>query len=166
MDLRFSSRTEILLRRAEAMCDERGAKLTDLRRQVLGLILDAEAPAGAYDLLARLRETRGSAAPPTVYRALDFLLEHGLIHRLERLAAFIGCVTHEAGADHSHAAQFLICRDCKRATEIEDAAITEALTRASRARGFAAQGATVEVIGSCAECAAAKRVPFNAHDAA
>ena len=76
----------------EAVCEQRGAKLTELRRHVLGLILDAASPTGAYDLLDQLRQTRRGAAPPTVYRTLDFLLEQGLIHRVERLSAFVGCV--------------------------------------------------------------------------
>ena len=76
----FSPRTETLLEHAGQICGAKGARLTDLRRQVLGLILDAGGPAGAYDLLDRLRATRVGAAPPTVYRALEFLLENGLIH--------------------------------------------------------------------------------------
>ncbi|MFI4979859.1 MAG: transcriptional repressor, partial [Nevskiales bacterium] len=118
MATEFSRRTESLLDRAGAVCQHRGANLTELRRQVLGLILDAASPTGAYELLDRLRQTRRGAAPPTVYRALDFLLEHGLIHRVERLSAFVGCVAG-CTADplenaHTHAAQFLICRECGR----------------------------------------------------
>ena len=96
----FSRRTESLLDRAEAVCEHRGAKLTELRRHVLGMILNAASPTGAYDLLDKLRQTRRGAAPPTVYRTLDFLLEQGLIHRVERLSAFVGCV---AGCTADHA---------------------------------------------------------------
>ena len=92
MTAEFSRRTEGLLDRAEAICKRRGANLTELRRHVLGLVLDAASPTGAYELLDRLRQTRRGAAPPTIYRALDFLLEQGLIHRVERLSAFVGCV--------------------------------------------------------------------------
>src|ERR1700758_1316626 len=88
----FSPRTETLLTRANAICEGRGARLTDLRRQVLGLILDREAPTGAYDLLDRLRSTRHGAAPPTIYRALEFLQEQGLVHRLGSRAAVVGCI--------------------------------------------------------------------------
>src|SRR3954463_11395636 len=112
----FKPGTETLLDHATQICEAKGARLTDLRREVLGLILDADAPTGAYDLLDRLRATRDGAAPPTVYRALDFLLEHGLIHKLERLSAFVGCIAHEEG---DHAAQFLICRSCGKVAEIE-----------------------------------------------
>ena len=93
MAAEFSRRTETLLNRAAAICEHRGANLTELRRHILGMILDAAAPtAGACELLDRLRRRRASSAQPTVYRTLDFLLEQGLIHRVERLSAFVGCV--------------------------------------------------------------------------
>jgi Fur family zinc uptake transcriptional regulator len=144
----FTPRTDTLLSHARQICAGRGARLTDLRREVLGLILDAEGPTGAYDLLERLRGTRRKAAPPTVYRALDFLLEQGLIHRVERLSAFVGCVSH--GADH--AAQFLICRHCGQVTEIEDHTLAHALADAAARHGFLVGTATVEAEGMCAAC--------------
>jgi len=124
----FSPRTETLLTRANVICEGRGVRLTDLRRQVLGLILDREAPTGAYDLLDQLRSTRHGAAPPTVYRALEFLQEQGLVHKLERLSAFVGCIADE---DHNHAAQFFICRSCGRVTELEDHELAQALQDAA-----------------------------------
>ena len=153
----FSPRTIELLDRAEAVCTGRGARLTGLRRQVLGLILDAGAPAGAYELMDRLRERRGAAAPPTVYRALEFLQEQGLVHRVERLSAFVGCV-EEAGHAHRHPAQFLICRQCGKVTEIEDDTLADALADAARRVGFSVAGATIEAEGLCAACAKETRV--------
>lgn len=146
----FSPSIETLLDRADSICDSRGARLTDLRRQVLGLILDADGPTGAYELLDRLRATRHGAAPPTVYRALEFLLDHGLVHKLERLSAFVGCVAHE----EAHAAQFLICRHCGKVTEIEDDRLVQALEQAARRHGFTVAQATIEAEGECAACAA------------
>ncbi|MCK8784479.1 transcriptional repressor [Roseomonas sp. NAR14] len=162
---------ESRLDRAAATCLRQGGQLTELRRQVLGLVLDSEAPVGAYALLDRLRGLRGGAAPPTVYRALDFLLEHGLIHRVEKLNAFVGCA--EAGHDHGHGdghrhdhardpgtdrrdhpTQFLICRRCGTAHELSDPAVTEALRRAAEGAGFAMARATVEIEGLCARCRA------------
>ncbi|MBW4089953.1 MAG: transcriptional repressor [Proteobacteria bacterium] len=163
----FSPRTEDLLARADAICAGRGAKLTALRRDVLGLILDADTPVGAYDLLDRLRRSRGNAAPPTVYRALEFLGAQGLVHRVERLAAFVGCVAQPepvaptpAGAApaphaHTHAAQFLICRHCGRAIELDDPELAHALAAAAARRGFTVAAATIEAEGLCASCAAA-----------
>ena len=138
------------LERAEAICARRGVQLTDLRRQVLGLIIEARAPIGAYDLLDRLRAVRRGAAPPTVYRALDFLLAQGLIHRVERLSAFVSCLGDE---EHEHHAQFLICGSCGQVTEIEDHAVEAALAQAAGRTGFTIQGATIEAEGMCAACA-------------
>ena len=146
----FSPRTETLLTQASRICASRGARLTDLRREVLGLILDRDAPTGAYDLLDQLRSTRHGAAPPTVYRALEFLLEQGLIHRLERLSAFVGCI---AADDHDHAAQFFICRTCGKVTELEDDELAHALQHAARRLGFTLGNATIEAEGQCATCA-------------
>ena len=148
----FSPRTETLLTRATMICEGRGVRLTDLRRQVLGLILDRDAPTGAYDLLDQLRSTRHGAAPPTVYRALEFLQEQGLVHKLERLSAFVGCIAEE---DHDHAAQFLICRSCGRVTELEDHELVHALEDAARRLGFTVGKATIEAEGQCAACAGA-----------
>ncbi len=148
----FSPRTETLLDRAGRICDGRGARMTELRREVLGLILDSDAPTGAYDLLDRLKTTRHGAAPPTVYRALDFLLEQGLIHKVERLSAFVGCVAHD---DHAHAAQFLICRTCGKVTELDDHGLAHALGDAAKRLGFIVAKATIEAEGQCAACATA-----------
>jgi Fur family zinc uptake transcriptional regulator len=147
----FSPRTESLLDRANGICEGRGVRLTDLRRQVLGLILDREAPTGAYDLLDQLRTTRHGAAPPTVYRALEFLLEQGLIHKLERLSAFVGCIADED--HHDHAAQFFICRTCGKVTELEDHELSHALEHAAKRLGFTLGKATIEAEGQCASCA-------------
>jgi Fur family transcriptional regulator, zinc uptake regulator len=148
----FSPRTETLLDHADQICKAKGARLTDLRREVLGLILDSEAPTGAYDLLDRLRATRHGAAPPTVYRALEFLLEHGLIHKLESMSSYVGCVSH---GDADHAAQFLICRTCGQVTELDDHELAHALADAAKRLGFTVGKATIEAEGRCATCAQA-----------
>jgi Fur family zinc uptake transcriptional regulator len=142
---------DAVLDRAAALCAGRGAQLTDLRRQVLALVLGAEQPLGAYALLDLLKATRAGAAPPTIYRALDFLLEQGLIHRIERLNAFVGCVS----AGHAHAHQFLICRQCGHAAELHDHAVEHALESAARRIGFTPARMTVEMEGLCQACAAA-----------
>jgi len=156
MAAEFSRRTEGLLDKAETVCERRGANLTALRRHVLGLVLDAASPTGAYELLDRLRQTRRGAAPPTFYRALDFLLEQGLIHRVERLAAFVGCIAgctaNPDGKNHTHAAQFLICRECGRVIEMQDHHVSTVLARAAHEVGFAVQGATIEADGVCSTC--------------
>ena len=146
------------LERAEALCQTRGVQLTPLRRDVLRLVLKSEAPIGAYALLDQLKASRAKAAPPTVYRALDFLLEQGLIHRLERLNAFMGCnealegdgAHHDHAHDHPH--QFLICRGCGATREISDHGVAEAISAAAAKAGFSAARATVEIEGFCGKC--------------
>jgi Fur family zinc uptake transcriptional regulator len=144
------------LERAAATCTRHGAQLTELRRQVLRLVLESPQPIGAYALLDRLQQARRGAAPPTVYRALDFLLAQGLIHKVERLNAFIGCDEaghgHAHGEDHPH--QFLICRDCGATAEICDPGVAGAVARAAAEAGFTPRRSTIEVEGSCARCAA------------
>jgi Fur family zinc uptake transcriptional regulator len=143
---------ETRLDAAEAACRAAGAQFTPLRRQVLRLILEAPGPASAYQLLDRLKQTHGPAAPPTIYRALDFLLARRLIHRLERLGAFIPCI--ESG-HHLHPVQFLICRHCGSVAEIEDSAVREALEHAAARAGFYPGSTMVEIEGTCAACAEA-----------
>ncbi|WP_376100402.1 Fur family transcriptional regulator [Roseomonas sp. CCTCC AB2023176] len=119
------------------------------------MVLEAGQPVGAYALLDRLRAERPGAAPPTVYRALDFLLENGLIHRVERLNAFLPCIEAGHGHDHDHPHQFLICGACGRTTELSDSSVARAVAEAARAAGFRPARATVEVEGTCSACAAA-----------
>ncbi|MBV8093619.1 MAG: transcriptional repressor [Acetobacteraceae bacterium] len=133
---------------AEA-CSRKGAQLTELRRSVLRLVLEAGGPLTAYQLLDRLKQTRQSALPPTIYRALDFLMQQGLVHKIERLNAFIPCA--EAGF-HQHAVQFLICRKCGAVAEIGDRGVSRALRHAAERQGFHAGYAVVEVEGTCAAC--------------
>ena len=137
----------------ERACGERGLRLTPIRARVLGLVAEAGKPIKAYDLLEQVRvgEGAGAAAPPTVYRALDFLLANGFIHKLESINAFVAC-HHPNAAQHS--VPFLICDRCHSATELEDAGIVESLDAAARALGFAPQAQTLEVHGLCARCAA------------
>jgi len=151
----FAPPIEELLDKAEAFCVRRGSRLTDIRRFVLGLVLSRDQPVGAYELLDRLKQGNRSAAPPTIYRALDFLLEHGLIHRVERLSAFVGCrhaLGHAHGCSDIHAAQFLICRVCGRVSELEDNAVSRALLAVSAASGFRITASTIEAEGVCSLC--------------
>ncbi len=136
---------------AAASCAATGTKLTDIRRDVFRIVLENEGSIGAYAVLDRLKAIRHNAVPPTVYRALDFLLEHGLVHRVERLNAFVPC---EEGVGHDHAVQFLICRNCGGVDEVEDKGVAKALRHVTHAAGFKPAHATVEVEGTCAACTA------------
>jgi Fur family zinc uptake transcriptional regulator len=145
------------LDRAAADCAARGVQLTPLRRDVLALMLRAEQPIGAYALLDQLKASRASAAPPTIYRALDFLLAQGLVHKLERLNAYVPCLHEHAAEDaggHQHPHQFLICGRCGVTAEICDPALMRALEKAAGRAGFTVERATVELEGLCQACAA------------
>ena len=137
-----------VLERAETMCRERGERLTEQRKTVLRLLCVSDKPLSAYELLELMRGIIKNPKPPTVYRALDFLLEQGLIHKLESLHAYISC----AHPDHPHASQFLICDDCAEVAEIEDSSITKSLKAAGKAIGFRTKRPVVELVGTCARC--------------
>jgi Fur family zinc uptake transcriptional regulator len=141
------------LRAAERVCKERELQLTAIRRRVLELIWERHAPIGAYDILALLKKGEGALAPPTVYRALEFLLEAGLIHRIDTLNAFIGCVAPEA----EHTGQLLICRSCNRVTELDDPTITRLLAQKAQDAGFASDQQSVEIKGLCGDCQAERQ---------
>ena len=136
------------LSEAERLCAERGRRLTAIRRRVLELVWESHQPVKAYDLLARLRHEYGSAAPPTVYRALDFLLAEHLIHRLASLNAYVGC----ARPADRHAGQFLICRACGTVAELDDAEVSALLARRAAAMGFALGDQIIELEGLCPRC--------------
>lgn len=134
---------------AERICDQRGVKLTPIRRRVLELLWENHRPIGAYALLERLREER-SAQAPTVYRALDFLVAQGLAHKVMRLNAFTACCRPE----EPHAPQFLICSECDGILEIVDPHVETAVGSAAKAVGFATQEAALELVGRCPACQA------------
>jgi Fur family transcriptional regulator, zinc uptake regulator len=133
---------------AAELCARRGARLTRLRRRVLELVWQGHAAVKAYDLLAELDRKGGAAKPPTVYRALDFLMAHGLVHRLESLNAYVGCPQPDA----AHDGQFLICNSCGHVREFEAPAIQNAIQVLAADSDFAVEQRTVEVRGVCRGC--------------
>jgi Fur family transcriptional regulator, zinc uptake regulator len=140
---------EHALSRAEAVCAERGARLTALRRRVLVLVWAGHRPRGAYQILDDLREAEGKGiAPLTVYRALEFLEEQGLVHRIESLNAYVGCAVDGT----AHRGQFLVCTACGTAIEIDDPAIRASIEDAAARHGFRAETPVVEVRGLCEHC--------------
>lgn len=132
----------------EAICRHRGGRLTKQRRAVLAKLLAAKRPVSAYEILEQLRPEDGSATPASVYRSLDFLLEHGLAHRLETTRSFVAC----GHPDHEHSVQFLICRQCGTVVETEDRRIEAATKSLSQRLGFTLDQRTVELTGTCASC--------------
>lgn len=139
------------LAEAERLCASRGARLTEIRRQVLALVWGGHKAVKAYDLLERLARDKSSARPPTIYRALDFLLEQGLVHRIESLNAYIGCPSPGEG----HVSQFLICHRCATVIEMAGAEIAAIVRREASGHDFQVKRQTVEVEGLCSRCRAA-----------
>jgi len=138
----------LFLEQAADLVKSRGQKLTKIRRRVLELLAEAKAPSKAYDLLQRL-DGKGAAKPPTVYRALDFLQEQGLAHKIESLNAFVAC----GHASHAHSAVFLICDSCGGAEELHSTGTTAALREETAAAGFRLGQAVIEARGLCRSCA-------------
>ena len=133
-------------------CTQQGLQLTAARAGVVSIIAEHDAPLGAYAILEALARREGRPiAPPTVYRALDFLMEHGFLHRIESRNVFAPC----AHFGHRHQGVMLSCETCGRSFEIEDDALGEALDKAAETAGFVARRRTIEVAGLCAACAAA-----------
>ena len=140
--------TSAALEAAERLCVRRGARLTTIRRRVLELVWRSHQPVGAYAILERLGRERGRVAPPTVYRALEFLIAHGLVHRIASRNAFIGC----AHPDRDHIGQFLVCSDCGSAAELDDRRIDRAIRSGAEAAGFAVERPVIELAGRCPNC--------------
>lgn len=133
---------------AEDLCRQQGLRFTALRRRVLTLVWDSHKPVGAYEILDRLGTEGRRAAPPTVYRALDFLIEAGLVHRLNSLNAFIGCPDPAS----SHSGQFLICRQCRTVVELDDRDIDTLVGDKARQLGFSEVHQMLEIQGLCSDC--------------
>ncbi|MGK0247514.1 MAG: Fur family zinc uptake transcriptional regulator [Oleispira sp.] len=136
------------LQQAAILCAEQGVRLTPVRKRVLELVWQNHKPMGAYDLLPALAADGFNSAPPTVYRALDFLLDLGLVHRLASLNAFIGC-SHPG---HEHQSCFLICKDCGKAHEMNVEPWFSALSDAAKAQDFEVEHQLTEVVGTCPQC--------------
>jgi Fur family zinc uptake transcriptional regulator len=134
---------------AERVCQLRAQKFTPIRRQVLQALLSSHRPLGAYEVIDDLAKSMPRPAPITVYRALDFLMENGLVHRIESRNAYLACAH-----DHDAAAMvaFLICEACGLVGEIPAAPVAQSLNAAARASGFAPKLSVVEITGICAHC--------------
>lgn len=137
-----------VLETAEKQCEEGGLRLTPVRRKVLEILLREHKALGAYAILDLLREEGFGSQPPVAYRALDFLAEHGFVHKIERLNAFVAC--NHPWENHSPA--FMICRVCDAVAEANSAPAKGALGDAARAAGFVIEKTVVEAEGVCPAC--------------
>jgi len=133
---------------ADKLCSERGVQLTPIRRMVLELIWESHRAVKAYDLLDRIKPLLQSAKPATIYRALDFLLEQQLIHRVESLNAFIGCSCSE----QQHEQLLLICVQCLEVEERLGAAVMQAVSKELEQADFTVHRKAIEIHGICKQC--------------
>lgn len=133
---------------AAQLCTQRGVQLTDIRKQVLELIWADHHAVKAYDLLERIKPLQTAAKPATIYRALDFLMEQGFIHRVESLNAFIGC----CNLKNVHKQLLLICKQCQNVEERAADAVMDTLKRELKQAGFIAHHQAIEIQGICADC--------------
>lgn len=137
------------IRHAEALCAARDKRLTPMRRRVLEILAASHKPLGAYEILERVGDGGPRPAPITVYRALEFLVENALVHRIESRNAFLACA-HDH--DETSMVAFLICDHCGSVGEIPAAPVAQSLNAAARATGFAPKLSVVEIAGTCAHC--------------
>jgi Fur family zinc uptake transcriptional regulator len=134
---------------AVRICRERGSRFTELRRQVLEFIWTSHEPVGAYDILDMMNAKKSSRiAPMTVYRAIDFLMANGLVHRIASRNVYFGC----SHPDSRHAGYFLICRECGRVAEIGEDVISSVLRDGAKHAGFDAISPMIEIEGRCLNC--------------
>lgn len=139
------------LAQAEKRCSEKGARFTPIRRKVLQLIWESHQAAKAYDLLDRIKSFDQGATPMTIYRALQFLQEHGFIHRVETLNAYVGCSHMEY--QHQHELMLLICESCQQIEERPAPSVIEIMREEIALSGFSAKRSTIEIYGMCQTCA-------------
>jgi Fur family zinc uptake transcriptional regulator len=144
----MSQEADKLMSEADALCLRKGLRLTPTRRRVLELIVQSPGGAKAYDLLDALTAENPSARPPTIYRAIDFLLSNGLVHRIESLNAYVSCTCPE----HVQAYQLLICKSCGDVQELHEENLDSQLETAARGQGFQVLRKTIEVHGICHIC--------------
>lgn len=137
------------LQHAERVCARRSQKFTPIRRHVLEALLSSHRPLGAYEVIEALAKTMPRPAPITVYRALDFLRDNGLIHRIESRNAFVACVHNHASAEP---VVFLICERCGAVGEAASTSVAATLSAAARAVGFTPKSPVIEIGGICAHC--------------
>lgn len=139
-----------VLQRAEEQTQADGVRLTPVRRRTLEILLESHRAMGAYEILDRLAADGYGKQPPVAYRALEFLVEHGFVHRVQRLNAYAACLS----AERHHAPVFLICRNCEQVAEADAPILRNALCELTVNSDFTVERSTIELLGLCARCRA------------
>ncbi len=138
-----------LVKQIEEICASRGVRLTAQRKKVFELICTSPKASSAYELLEQLQKVEPQAKPPTVYRALDFLLEQGFIHRVESTNSYIQCCSCNA---HQHYSHLLICDKCSNVIELQDDSLVALLLENAEKHGFTITNHVLETHGVCRNC--------------
>ncbi len=151
---------EEAMERARKAFDAKGLKLTPLRQSVFSEIAGSHRAIGAYEVLEKLAVRGERLAPISVYRAIDALVEVGLVHRFESRNAFFACHTGHEGRQ-----MVLACEACGRVAEVGGPEVFSGIERAASLASFTPRRSVVEVWGLCAACtAAAKHEPARASE--
>ncbi len=141
--------TSDLIARAERTCERRGSRLTGQRREILSCVAERHSAVGAYDIIELMAKRGARPAPITVYRALEFLRAHGLVHKIESRNAFVACShSHE-----DHPAALLICEDCGTVSELDAPEIFKSLEASASKQKFRSLQTLIEISGTCGSCA-------------
>jgi Fur family zinc uptake transcriptional regulator len=148
VSITLSKSKQVLFEQARAFCEDKGVRFTPLRARIYEILLNEDSSIGAYDLLDKLKLVEDSAKPPTVYRALDFFLDLGLVHKVESTNTFKAC--HHFGC--SHAVQFLICDTCGDVQEISSEGVKNTLEDQAEQNAFTIVSQTIEAHGICKLC--------------
>lgn len=137
-----------LVKQTEAACKEKGIRFTEPRQHVLEIIAASKKPMGAYDILESLGQYMDAPKPPTAYRAIEFLMEQGIVHRIESLNAYVLC-----GSDHRHnGSQFMVCDSCGTVVEAHICHVPDDLAARAREEGFVLSRWDAELHGTCKDC--------------
>ena len=137
-----------IVKKATDYCDENKHRLTEPRLAVLKIIASSKKPLGAYDILDKLNKTISNPKPPTAYRAIDFWKDHGFIHRIESLNAYVACYE-----DHKHSgSQFMVCNDCGGVEEVHLCHLPKDLEEKVKGNGFKMAHWNAEIRGQCEDC--------------
>ena len=136
------------LKKAEFICQDKGLRFTEIRKFILMSIWESHKPTRAYELLSKISDMDYSPKPPTIYRALDFLMENGFVHKINSLNAFIGC-SHPMKHNECY---FMICNNCNEVRECCDENITDTIKTTLSSNRFFHKNIAIEINGDCYEC--------------
>ncbi len=137
-----------VIKNAKEVCHEGSLNLTPIRKKVLEIIASNHKPSRAYDILSKLKDGGFSDKPPTVYRALDFLIENKMVHKLSTINAYVACFNDEA----EEVSCFLICEKCQDIEEFQDEAVIKAMTNIGKNKRINIKNVNLEISFRCDQC--------------